>query len=81
MAPEDRRVEFVRTPNGPIQNQSFTEFQVTGSAAAGYTGDGVFGVKVNPWRNLLVVGNVLVGGYEFGLGHKPALSFGAEYTF
>jgi hypothetical protein len=81
MAPWNRSVQFVRTPNGPVQNQSFSEFQVIGSAAAGFPGQGVLGIKVNPWRNLLVIGNVLVGSYEFGLGHRPALSLGAEYTF
>jgi hypothetical protein len=74
-------VQFVRIAGGPIQTQILNELQVTEFESAANQVRPVFGVKVNPWRNLLLVGNVLLGLYEFGLGHRPAMSVGAEYTF
>jgi hypothetical protein len=73
-------VQFVRTPNGPIQSLSLSEFQVVELDDQVLTRL-VIGAKVNPWRNLLLIANVLFVPHNFGLSHRPALSLGAEYTF
>jgi hypothetical protein len=79
--PWQRQVPFVRTPNGPVQNQTVNEFQIFGANQHQGVLRAIFGTKVNAWRNLLVIGNVLITGPDHGLSHGPALSFGAEYTF
>ncbi len=81
MLPSDRQVQFVRTPNGPVQTQTLSEFQIFGADQGQGLLRGIVGTKVNAWRNLLIVANVLAAPADFGLTHKPALSFGVEYTF
>jgi hypothetical protein len=81
MTPQNRPVQFVRTLGGPVQNQNLSEFQIFGADQSQGVMRGIVGTKVNPWRNLLIVGNVLMAPHDYGLSHKPALSLGIEYTF
>ncbi len=80
MVPSSRQVQFVRTPDGPRQNQTLSEFQV-GESDDQSLSRGIIGTKVNVWRNLLLVGNVVFTPHLYGLTHRPSLSVGAEYTF